>query len=217
MAAIVFDLDGTLVESVTAIRDIANAYMRARGLAELSTEETRRYIGRGSPIFLERALKAREAYDATTFDEEFARLHVLYENAPPDANPPMPGAVQAMHDLIAGGHVLGLCTNKPFAPTEKIVKALGWSDLFGAVAGGDSLPERKPHPAPLLHVAKQLGQEAAIYVGDSEVDAATAEAAEMPFLFYTEGYCNAPVDELTIAARFSDFSVLPALVAQHVG
>jgi phosphoglycolate phosphatase len=79
------------------------------------------------------------------------------------------------------------------------------------VIGGDSLPVMKPDPAPLLAVLAQMGGGAAVYVGDSEVDAATARAAGLPFALFTEGYRRSPLDQIPHDAAFSDFAALPDL------
>jgi phosphoglycolate phosphatase len=84
---------------------------------------------------------------------------------------------------------------------------------FAAVVGGDSLPVKKPDPAPLLHALDLLGGGPVIFVGDSEVDAETAQAARVPFLLFTEGYRKTPVEALTHQAAFADFADLPGLVA----
>ena len=92
------------------------------------------------------------------------------------------------------------------------VPALFILPLFQVVLGGDSLPVRKPDPAPLFRVLADLGAPRAVYVGDSEVDAATAQAAAMPFALFTEGYRKTPVEALPHDVAFSDFTDLPAIV-----
>lgn len=212
MTGIIFDLDGTLIESAPAICDITNRFMDKRGLPPLSVEETRGYIGNGAARLLELALQARKAFQEDAFASDLEVFQELYAAAPPEANIPMPGCREAMETLSASGHRLALCTNKPMAPTRALIDAMGWSELLGVIVAGDSLPERKPHPAPLLKAASDLNQDHAIYIGDSEVDAATAEAAGLPFILYTAGYRKAPVDALRHTAAFDSFEQLPALV-----
>lgn len=106
-----------------------------------------------------------------------------------------------------------------FAPTSRncppgrFCAPSGWRGFFPVVIGGDSLPQRKPDPAPLLAAAAGLDGPV-LFVGDSEVDAETALAAQVPFLLFTEGYRKAPVSALPHAARFARYSDLPALVAR---
>ncbi len=111
--SIVFDLDGTLVESAPAIRDIANALMAEMKLPALDLAETRQYVGNGAGRFLEQALEARGALRSEEFADRLSRFMVLYAEAPPEANKPMPGSAAAMTQLAADGHRLAICTNKP--------------------------------------------------------------------------------------------------------
>jgi len=215
MTGIVFDLDGTLVESAPAICDIANTLMAELGLPKLDIAETRSYVGNGAGRFVERALVARNAHNASTFDAHFSRFSAFYDEAPPEANEPMPGSTEALHALAAAGHRLAICTNKPMVPTQLVLQAMGWNELFEVVVAGDTLSERKPHPAPLLKAAADLHQAAAIFVGDSEVDAATAEAADIPFFLYSQGYRKSPLSEMKHTAAFDNFSELPDLIRSH--
>jgi phosphoglycolate phosphatase len=96
-----------------------------------------------------------------------------------------------------------------------VLSHFGLGPRFGAVLGGDSLSARKPDPAPLLAVLEALGAAEGVYVGDSEIDAETAERASVPFLLFTEGYRKAAVETLVHAAAFSHFDALPALVAER--
>lgn len=214
-AVVVFDLDGTLVDSAAAIRDIANIQMAELGLPPLGLDEARSYIGNGAPTFLERALKARDAEDKSLFAARLHRFEELYATAPGEANIPFPGVDSAMRALRSAGNALALCTNKPASPTEAVLSAHRWNDLFAAVVTGDTLVERKPHPAPLLEAARRAGGGRVVYVGDSEVDAATAEAAGIPLLLYAHGYSKIPPSRLPHAAIFSDFAEVPALVSAH--
>ncbi len=214
MTAVVFDLDGTLVDSVGAITDIANALMLELRLPPLDVDEARGYIGNGAGRFVERALAARDALQPATIAKRLDRFNALYAEAPGEANTPFPGVESALRELAIGGHPLGLCTNKPLAPTLVVLEALGWERLFGAVIAGDVLSKRKPDPAPLLEAARRLGQKDVIYIGDSEVDAETALAAGMPFLLFTEGYRKSRVEALPHTAYFSDFAMLADLIGK---
>jgi phosphoglycolate phosphatase len=119
----------------------------------------------------------------------------------------------ALTALAAAGHRMAICTNKPYGPTLAVLRHLGLFGHFAAVIGGDSLPQRKPDPAPLHETVRLLGGGPVLFVGDSEVDAETAINAGIPFLLYTEGYRKAPVADLPHAAAFDDFAALSALVA----
>jgi len=115
---------------------------------------------------------------------------------------------------VAAGHALGVCTNKPAEPARAVLAHLGLLDRFAVVVGGDSLPVTKPDPAPLRAALEALPPGAAVFVGDSEVDAETARAAGVPFLLFTEGYRKSPISALPHAAAFAHWGALPGLVAR---
>lgn len=213
-AAVVFDLDGTLIDSARAIRDLTARVMERLGLPPTDTAETRRLVGRGVRAFWTDALAARNAADR--LEEALAFFEPLYAAAPAAASPPFPGAGAALAALRDAGHILAICTNKPDAPTRHVIEGHGWGGHFAAIVAGDTLAERKPDPAPLRHAIAATGARRAVFVGDSEIDAATAEAAGVPLLLYTKGYRKSPVETLEHAARFSDFAALPALAARHL-
>jgi phosphoglycolate phosphatase len=119
----------------------------------------------------------------------------------------------ALDALRAAGHRLGICTNKPEEPTLLVLELLGLARYFDVVVGGDTLAQKKPDPAPLAHAFAALGDGARLYVGDSEVDAETAQRAGVRFALYTEGYRKMPVETLAHDWRFADFTDLPGIVA----
>ncbi|MDX2257309.1 MAG: phosphoglycolate phosphatase [Hyphomicrobiaceae bacterium] len=209
---IVFDLDGTLVDSASAIRDVANALMAERGLRPLDLAETKSYIGEGMRVFLRRALTARGAYDEAAIASDIQRIEHFFRYAEGSANPPFPGADATLRHLGAEGYRLALCTNKPKVPTSYILEAHGWETVFASVIAGDMGLPLKPHPGPLLAAIEAAGGGAAIFVGDSEVDAATAVAAGVPLVLFTRGYRKCPVAEIAHAAAFDDFAELPGII-----
>ena len=212
MAALVFDLDGTLIDSAPDIREVGSAAIALAGLAPLTLEETRACIGHGAPAFVTKALRLRgldpePALHARVLDLFLAR----YDDAV-RLTAPYPGVPEALAALTAAGHRLALCTNKPARPTRAVLAHVGFDDRFETLVCGDSLPQRKPDPAPLHAAVAALGGGPALYIGDSEVDAATAQAAALPFLLFTEGYRATPVSGLPHARSFDRFAALPALV-----
>ena len=210
MPTVIFDLDGTLIDSAPDIRAAANAVLALEGLAPLDAAQTRSFIGAGAASFVERMAAARlprpDPLRARRMLEGFIDR---YEGAV-NLTRPYPGVVAALEDLTGRGWSLGLCTNKPLAPTRAVLTHLALARFFSVVVGGDSLPVRKPDPAPLTHAIAALGGGPVVYVGDSEVDAATASAAGVPFALFTEGYRQSPVAALAHDFAFSDFAALTA-------
>ena len=210
---VVFDLDGTLIDSAADIRGIANTVLAGEGAAPLDMYETRAFIGHGTDTFVARMRAARGLPDAD-HPRLLADFLSRYDGAV-GLTVPYPGVPEALGALAARGHALGICTNKPIGPCRHVLEHLGLLDLFGTVLGGDSLPARKPDPAPLEAALDALGAGPAVYVGDSEVDAETAQRAGRPFLLFEGGYRHAEVAAIPFAASFADWGDLPALAARH--
>ncbi len=214
MARIVFDLDGTLIDSAPDIRLAANSALEGTGAAPLSVSEARGFVGSGASVFVERMMKAR-GLPARVHGEMLQRFVAVYEGAVHQTQP-YPGAVAALEVLAARGHRLGLCTNKPIVPTRSVLIHLDLARHFETVFGGDSLPVRKPHPAPLHAALAPLGDTPAIFVGDSEVDAETADRAGVPCLIHTPGYRQAPLETLPHWAGFEAWAAVPGLIADYL-
>lgn len=212
-ARLIFDLDGTLIDSAPDIHAASNAVLAERGLAPLNLAQVRSFVGLGVPHLVRCLLRASAAdADGPLHAELVAAFSARYEVAV-TLTALYPGVREALTALSAKGHPLGICTNKPLAPTRAVLAHFGILEMFGTVIGGDSLTVRKPHPAPLLACLEALGGDAALYIGDSEVDAETARAAGLRFALYTKGYRKAPVAALPHDAAFDDFALLPELVA----
>ncbi|MEJ6395040.1 phosphoglycolate phosphatase [Gymnodinialimonas sp. 2305UL16-5] len=211
MARIVFDLDGTLIDSAPDIQFSANFALEVTDAAPLSLSETRSFVGSGVPIFVDRMMRARGLTEGR--EELIARFLEAYQSAVHQTIV-FEGVRDTLADLAAAGHVLGICTNKPIAATRAVLAHLDLAAPFATVFGGDSLPQRKPDPAPLRAVFAQLGAGPCLYVGDSEIDVKTAERAGVPFALYTEGYRSTPLDQLTHVIRFDDWARLPGLIAE---
>ncbi|MDO5606183.1 MAG: phosphoglycolate phosphatase [Paracoccus sp. (in: a-proteobacteria)] len=209
---VIFDLDGTLIDSVPDIHAASNAALADEGLGALDLATVRGFVGRGVPHLIACMMKAHGIDDPRTAARVQAGLMARYDEAVTLTRmfDGVPGALTRLRD---DGHVLAICTNKPAAPAHAVLRHLGLDGFFGVVIGGDSGLARKPDPAPLNHTLTLMPPGRAIFVGDSEIDAATAAAAGMPFLLYTEGYRKAPAGTLPHHALFSDFAILPRLVA----
>jgi phosphoglycolate phosphatase len=213
MAAVIFDLDGTLVDSAPDIHAAVNLTLAEEGKEALTLPQVVSFIGNGVPVLIERVMHARgEPPDAARHKDLHDRFMRHYNADPATLSTLYPGAEAALRGLVAAGWKVGLCTNKPQGPSREILQSFGVLGLFAIVIGGDSLPVKKPDPAPLRAAAAPFAGGPVVYVGDSEVDAATAVAAGLPFVLFTEGYRKTPVDDLPHHARFSHFDELPPLL-----
>ncbi len=210
---LVFDLDGTLIDSAPQIHDAANKVFQAKGLSPFPYSVVRMFIGNGLGTLVSRLMgHAGMKLDAEVqaalvdafiriYEQEFG-LTTLY-----------PGVSTALNRLADAGHRLAICTNKPLGPTRAVLRHFALDHLFPVVIGGDSLAERKPHPAPLLAAMRLLGPAPTLFVGDSEVDAETAKAAGVPLALFAGGYRTASAESLGAKLVFDDHAALPRLVA----
>jgi len=213
MKGIVFDLDGTLIDSAPDLHAAAAKMLDGEGKAALPLATIRSFIGNGVPRLVELAMGAA---DIPFTEAEHTRLTEVflgfYNAAPADLTTVFDGLEDVLVTLKAEGYVLGVCTNKPQAPAVAILDALGLAKYFDVVFGGDALPQRKPDPAPLHATFNEMGASDCLYVGDSEVDAETADRAGVPFAIFTEGYRKTPVEELVHNWAFSDFAELTPII-----
>ena len=210
MRAVVFDLDGTLIDSAPDIHAAVNRMLAEVGAAPLDLARVTSFIGNGVPVLIERVQAARAL--PQPHGDLMARFLGHYNADPATLTRLYPNVRETLQALAAAGWAIGLCTNKPVGPSHEILAAFGIDGLFRAVVGGDSLAEKKPDPAPLLHAAAALGRARTAYVGDSEVDAETAHRAALPFALFTHGYRKTPVADLHHDALFDDFAALPAIL-----
>jgi phosphoglycolate phosphatase len=213
LALIVFDLDGTLIDSAADLATAVNAMLADLGCEPLSVPEVRRMIGDGVAMLVSRALAARHcaAADPTRAAQIFMRH---YESNATSLTTAFPGVDEALRALRAAGIPLAVCTNKPARITADILSSLDLAQYFARVIGGDSLPYRKPDPRVLLALLEAFAASPSdsLLVGDSEVDAATARGAGVPFVLMTHGYRRGPATEISCMAALESFAQLPQLL-----
>ncbi|WFF43199.1 phosphoglycolate phosphatase [Salinicola endophyticus] len=189
---IAFDLDGTLIDSVPDLAAAVDAMLGDLTWPPAGEAKVRDWVGNGSHLLVARALAdaGGSAADEATLSRAHARFLAHYRAAPCARTRVFPGVREALDALDARGLVLALVTNKPAAFIDPILEALALRDYFRLTLGGDSLPEKKPHPAPLLHLAAhfEIAPHHCLMVGDSRHDIEAGKRAGFRTLAVPYGY-----------------------------
>jgi phosphoglycolate phosphatase len=217
-AAIVWDLDGTLVDSAADIAASLNRLLAEQGLPALGYDRIRGMIGEGVRTLIRRGLAAHEVTpDDDHLDSLVERFLVIYSELATESTRLFPGARGALKIFSEAGLQQAICTNKPEAITRQVLEGLGIAEIFDVVVGGDTLPCNKPDPLPLRTVLTGLGvsPEQALMVGDSAIDVLMAHAAGVSVAFVTFGYGPGPSHPYEADYLIDDFEDLPAVVAGH--
>jgi phosphoglycolate phosphatase len=214
---IVFDLDGTLVDSRRDLAASANALILERGGQPLAEEAIGRMVGEGAAMLVQRALTAAGLPFETT---SVGRFLELYDDRLLDTTQPYDGIPDALAALAGGGPVAVL-TNKPTAPSRRILDALGLSPLLSATIGGDSAFPKKPEPDALRHLMADFGvtPDRTVLVGDSRIDHETAHRAGTAICLarYGFGFETFPAEALHGREALVDHaSAIPAAVDRLV-
>ena len=213
MTVIVFDLDGTLVDSAPDIHAVTNRTLAHFGQPPLPFAQVRSFIGHGASHLLSQVIAVRADVVDPALHAEMLTFFLHHYETAVTLSQLYHGVTETLERLTTQGHRLGLCTNKPIAPTHHLLSHFDLQRFFPIVMGGDSLPQRKPDPTPLLATFAALGGPG-VFVGDSEVDAETAARAGCPFLLFTEGYRKKATDALPHYQKFDDFRELPDIIAR---
>ena len=208
---VVFDLDGTLVDTLPDIEAAANAVLAAAGRRALSRREIRQLIGSGGRVLMRNAFKATgEAIAEARIDAAVAAYIAAYEADPVAGSAPFPGVHTALEALSERGSRLAVCTNKPGHLAATVLETFGLARFFAGVVAGDTLASRKPSPEPLREAIARSGGAGrpAAMVGDSPIDADAARAAAIPFIAVSFGYSPVPAAELGADAVIDGFDAL---------
>jgi len=213
MATIIFDLDGTLIDTAPDLIDALNVTLAREGLPAIPYDDARALIGHGARSMIERGL-ATVGRPAADIDRLFRHFVAHYAEHVADRSRPFPG-VEAALDVLAGrGYTFAVCTNKLEGLSVRLLESLGLANRFAAICGQDTFAVQKPHPEALLGTLRRAGGnlDRAVMVGDSPTDIATARAAVMPVVAVDFGYTDVPVRELHPDKIVSHYSHLPDIV-----
>lgn len=205
---VVFDLDGTLADTALDLAEGLNHALVALGRPPVPPASVRHLISHGGRALLRRGLAASGEATEMLVETGYPIFLEHYAAHICDRTRLFPGIEAALGDLERAGTALAVCTNKAEALTMKLLAALGVEGRFAAVVGGDSLPARKPDPAPLLEAVARAGGGRAVLVGDSITDADTARAAGLPFVAVAFGFSDRPVEALGADAVIRDYGEL---------
>jgi phosphoglycolate phosphatase len=217
--AVLFDLDGTLLDTADGLAAALNRALAERQLGPLPAAEVRLLIGRGAPELVRRACAQLGLADAEAQAAVLQRFYLHYAEAcRSGVEPPAyPGATESLGSLRSGRHRLGVVTNKQRQMSVDLLSRAGMLESFDVVVGGDSCARRKPDPEPLHFACERLGVTApqTLMVGDSRNDVTAARAAGMRVVCVTYGY-NEGHDPRTLGcdALIDSLAEVPALLAK---
>lgn len=208
--SVTIDLDGTLLDTIPDLAAAANAMLRELGLPELPEATVGTFVGRGIPNLVGRCLPGVDGAELLSAQAVFKR-HYAVENGL--RSRPYPGVLEGLAAFRDAGLRMAVITNKATAFTEPLLAATGLTPWFEFAIAGDTLPEKKPHPLPVLHACERLGSQPHenLHIGDSKHDAAAARAAGCKVLLVPYGYnegddvtkleCDGIVPDLLVAAQ----------------
>jgi phosphoglycolate phosphatase len=210
-ATIVFDLDGTLVDTAPDLLDSLNHSLMAGGAALTDTSGFRRFVGHGGRVMIERAYAAQQRMlDRSEHDRLFEMFLDHYGQNIPGRSQPYPGVPEALTRLAAQGWLLAVCTNKTEEFSRRLLAGLGLAGRFAAICGADTFNHRKPDPRHLTETIEMAAGDPAraVMVGDSQTDIDTAKAAGIPVVAVDFGYTDRHVREFSPSRVISHFDEL---------
>jgi phosphoglycolate phosphatase len=219
MTTVIFDLDGTLVDTAPDLVETLNVVLAREGLLPIPYEEGRTLVGGGARYMIERGLASQgKSRTKADLDRMFGDFIGHYSLHVADRSRAFPGVEEALDVLAADGCRLAVCTNKLERLSVRVLDALGLSRRFAAICGQDTFGVQKPNPEFLRRTLERAGGalDRAIMVGDSPTDISTAQAAGIPVIAVDFGYTNIPVSQLAPDRIISHFNALPDFVTELV-
>jgi phosphoglycolate phosphatase len=212
--AVLFDLDGTLIDSLPDLVAAVNRMLAAWDRAPLSPDAVKALVGGGAAILVEQAFLTTGGPVALPVEELLRRFLADYEPRSAELTRPWPAVIETLTLLKEAGLALAVCTNKPSGATRVVLAKLGLADFFDVVVGADETPALKPDPVHIQVILDRLGVSAdqAAMVGDSYNDIAAARAAGVPTIAVSFGYAHGPVAELGADWIIDDYRDLPSVL-----
>ncbi|MGF1454822.1 MAG: HAD-IA family hydrolase [Alphaproteobacteria bacterium] len=209
-ATVVFDLDGTLVDTAPDLAAAANTVLREIGRPELTVGELRPYVGKGARETLRHGIAVSGGgVEEDGLTDLLERFLAVYMSRIAQDSRPYPHVIEAMDALGAGGAVLAVCTNKREDPARLLLQQLGLLDRFAAVVGGDTCPTRKPDPESLGETLRRCGGRArAVMIGDTAADVGAARGLGIPIVAVSFGYSPLPAAQLGADAVIDSYKAL---------
>jgi phosphoglycolate phosphatase len=218
-ATVVFDLDGTLVDTAPDLIATLNIVLAEENVPEMAFDEARALIGGGVKLLLERGLRAQNVrFTPADVERLYDGYLERYAAHIADRSRPFPGLETALDQLAGQGCRFAVCTNQLEWLSVRLLEALGLAERFAAICGQDTFGIQKPDPEMLRRTIAKAGGSAtsAIMVGDSATDIDTARAAGIPVIAVDFGYTETPVSLLAPDLVISHFDALPAAVAELI-
>jgi phosphoglycolate phosphatase len=214
---LVFDLDGTLIDTAPDLIDTLNVVFEREGVPLVPYDEARMLIGGGAKAMISRGLAAEgRNVDSAELEKLLADFIAYYSAHIADRSRPFPGLEDALDRLTSDGFILAVCTNKLEGLSRQLLNELKLAPRFAAICGQDTFGVQKPDPVVLRKTIAAAGgaAEAAIMIGDSATDVLTARAAGIPIIGVDFGYTDRPIAEFRPDRIISRFNDLPDTISQ---
>lgn len=208
---VIFDLDGTLIDTAPDLIDSLNHTIASADLAPVTFDDLTHLVGQGARVMIKRAFELRKVkLEEAETDALFSIFVEHYRQNMPGKSQPFPGAVECLERLAAAGMTLAICTNKSEALALPLIEALGLSNHFAAITGGDTFPVRKPDAAHIFGTIEKAKatRDHAVMVGDSINDILAAKNAGVPSIGVDFGYSDVPITSLSPSTVISHFDAL---------
>lgn len=204
--ACIFDLDGTLTDTLESLAYSVNETMKEMGMPQITTEQCREFVGNGAKVLIEKTLKASGDEKLTRFDEAYETYLRIFDKCCTYRVKPYPGIPEMLKEMKAQGLKLGVLSNKPDRQAVHVVEEIFGKNIFDHIQGQKDGVPRKPDPTAVLSIAAEFGSypSETLYIGDSEVDGATGKAAGMDTVLVTWGFRSRYVLEAAEPYRIVD-------------